>query len=65
MVMDGSDGRTFVVAIFSHELGSVTDAPLRKFSIRELAPESAPSMVMRTATGGAWTRGGTNQQLLG
>lgn len=59
VVMDGSDGRRFVVAIYSHALGAITDAPLRTFALRELGPESAPSVVVRTATGKDWIRGGS------
>jgi len=63
VIVNGSDGRTFIVAIYSHALNAVTDAPHRTFSLRELGPESAPMVVVRTATGADWVRGGTHALL--
>ena len=42
MVIDSNKGNQFVVAIYSHTLRSVTSAPHRLFTLRELGPESAP-----------------------
>jgi hypothetical protein len=42
MVIDGSAAREFLVGIYSREMGTVTTAPYRIFTLRELGPESAP-----------------------
>jgi len=42
MVVDSSETRRFLVAIYSHEMRTVTTAPRRTYSLRELGPESVP-----------------------
>jgi hypothetical protein len=45
MVVDSSETHQFLVGIYSHELRAVTTAPYRKYSLRELGPESVPPAV--------------------
>ena len=42
VVIEGKDSHRFLVALYSHELGTVTTAPFRSFTLRELSPESSP-----------------------
>jgi hypothetical protein len=42
MVVESSETHQFLVAIYSHELRSVTTAPRRTYSLRELGPASVP-----------------------
>src|SRR5215212_593422 len=42
MVVESSETHQFLVAIYSHEMRSVTTAPRRTYALRELGPESAP-----------------------
>ena len=42
MVVESSETRRFLVAIYSHVMRAVTTAPRRTYSLRELGPESAP-----------------------
>jgi hypothetical protein len=46
MVVDSSETRRFLVAIYSHEMRTVTTAPYRTFTLRELCPESVPPAVV-------------------
>jgi hypothetical protein len=49
MVEEISEARGILVAIYSHELRSVTAAPRRMYMLRELGPESAPPAVATPA----------------
>ena len=42
MVVESSETRGFLVAIYSHELRTVTTAPRRTYTLSELGPESMP-----------------------
>jgi hypothetical protein len=63
VVMEGGDVGHFRVAIYSHEMRSVTTAPYRTFALRELGPESAPPPVV--PPGRAAPRGRAGQVLPG
>jgi hypothetical protein len=42
MVVESSEARGFLVAIYSHDLRTMTTAPRRTYTLRELGPESVP-----------------------
>lgn len=47
MVVESSETHRFLVAIYSHELRTVTTAPCRSYTLRELGPESVPPAVVK------------------
>ena len=46
MVVESNENHRFLVAIYSHEMRSVTTAPRRPYTLRELAPDSVPPAVV-------------------
>jgi hypothetical protein len=46
MVMNSNGTGQFLVAIYSHALRSVTTAPYRTYSIRQIGPASIPPVVV-------------------
>jgi hypothetical protein len=46
MVVESNATHQFLVAIYSHELRTVTTAPRRTYSLRDLGPESVPPAVV-------------------
>ena len=46
MVVDSSQTNRFLVAIYSHEMRTVTTAPCRSYTLSELAPDSVPPAVV-------------------